>query len=183
ARSVMSAIGDWGARIRTWDHGTKTRCLTTWPRPRAPPTLTAIGEDVEQGHEREDHHRDDRRPEDDEGEDGGERGEELRDREDPRDLMAAVGARSPAGGEVEDDRDDGEREDGEARDVVEDRHEDRLDRGDPERDAGPPLAQPAPGAARRRDCVRRVAQHVINRTTLVRSARCARARAARAAPP
>ena len=23
----------WGARIRTWDHGTKTRCLTTWPRP------------------------------------------------------------------------------------------------------------------------------------------------------
>ena len=25
----------WGARIRTWDHGTKTRCLTTWPRPRA----------------------------------------------------------------------------------------------------------------------------------------------------
>src|SRR6266516_1377869 len=27
--------GGWGARIRTWDHGTKTRCLTTWPRPRA----------------------------------------------------------------------------------------------------------------------------------------------------
>ena len=25
----------WGARIRTWDHGTKTRCLTAWPRPRA----------------------------------------------------------------------------------------------------------------------------------------------------
>src|SRR4029079_14781308 len=25
----------WGARIRTWDHGTKTRCLTTWPRPTA----------------------------------------------------------------------------------------------------------------------------------------------------
>ena len=25
----------WGARIRTWDHGTKTRCLTTWPRPSA----------------------------------------------------------------------------------------------------------------------------------------------------
>ncbi len=23
----------WGARIRTWDHGTKTRCLTTWLRP------------------------------------------------------------------------------------------------------------------------------------------------------
>ena len=24
----------WGARIRTWDRGTKTRCLTTWLRPR-----------------------------------------------------------------------------------------------------------------------------------------------------
>ena len=28
-----SAEDGWGARIRTWDHGTKTRCLTTWPRP------------------------------------------------------------------------------------------------------------------------------------------------------
>jgi hypothetical protein len=25
----------WGARIRTWGHGTKTRCLTTWPRPNS----------------------------------------------------------------------------------------------------------------------------------------------------
>jgi hypothetical protein len=25
----------WGARIRTWDRGTKTRCLTTWLRPNA----------------------------------------------------------------------------------------------------------------------------------------------------
>jgi hypothetical protein len=25
--------GGWGARIRTWDHGTKARCLTAWPRP------------------------------------------------------------------------------------------------------------------------------------------------------
>ena len=31
---VHSAVVGWGARIRTWDHGTKTRCLTTWPRPR-----------------------------------------------------------------------------------------------------------------------------------------------------
>ena len=23
----------WGARIRTWDDGTKARCLTAWPRP------------------------------------------------------------------------------------------------------------------------------------------------------
>ena len=31
----ITVNGGWGARIRTWDHGTKTRCLTTWPRPRA----------------------------------------------------------------------------------------------------------------------------------------------------
>ena len=27
----------WGARIRTWGRGTKTRCLTTWLRPTAEP--------------------------------------------------------------------------------------------------------------------------------------------------
>ena len=32
--ACQSRVTDgWGARIRTWDHGTKTRCLTTWPRP------------------------------------------------------------------------------------------------------------------------------------------------------
>src|SRR5918992_1374284 len=34
-------IGSWGARIRTWDHGTKTRCLTTWPRPTEGPGTLA----------------------------------------------------------------------------------------------------------------------------------------------
>jgi hypothetical protein len=28
-------MNGWGARIRTWDRGTKTRCLTTWLRPTA----------------------------------------------------------------------------------------------------------------------------------------------------
>src|SRR3954466_13944161 len=28
--------GHWGAWIRTRDHGTKTRCLTAWPRPIGP---------------------------------------------------------------------------------------------------------------------------------------------------
>ena len=27
-------VDGWGARIRTWDRGTKTRCLTAWLRPR-----------------------------------------------------------------------------------------------------------------------------------------------------
>src|SRR6266576_6124832 len=31
----------WGARIRTWDRGTKTRCLTTWLRPTAGGSLGA----------------------------------------------------------------------------------------------------------------------------------------------
>src|SRR5207244_1539511 len=30
---VVSGHQSWGARIRTWDRGTKTRCLTTWLRP------------------------------------------------------------------------------------------------------------------------------------------------------
>ncbi len=30
----LGELGDgWGARIRTWDGGSKVRCLTTWPRP------------------------------------------------------------------------------------------------------------------------------------------------------
>ena len=33
-RRVRSpSVDGWGARIRTWDRGTKTRCLTTWLRP------------------------------------------------------------------------------------------------------------------------------------------------------
>ena len=35
----------WGAWIRTRDHGTKTRCLTTWPRPIATGRRTSIGPD------------------------------------------------------------------------------------------------------------------------------------------
>ena len=34
--------GGWGARIRTWDHGTKARCLTTWPRPNPLVQETAV---------------------------------------------------------------------------------------------------------------------------------------------
>ena len=33
----------WGARIRTWDHGTKARCLTAWPRPTGLPVYEAPG--------------------------------------------------------------------------------------------------------------------------------------------
>ena len=33
ARFSISNGDYWGARIRTWDRGTKTRCLTAWLRP------------------------------------------------------------------------------------------------------------------------------------------------------
>ncbi len=49
----------WGARIRTWDHGTKARCLTAWPRPnplgwlfapRAPaPAVSGLIDEIRQG--------------------------------------------------------------------------------------------------------------------------------------
>src|SRR5439155_5837304 len=32
-RVAQRRVNGWGARIRTWDRGTKTRCLTTWLRP------------------------------------------------------------------------------------------------------------------------------------------------------
>src|SRR5205085_2011562 len=34
-RVAQRWVNGWGARIRTWDRGTKTRCLTTWLRPTA----------------------------------------------------------------------------------------------------------------------------------------------------
>ncbi len=34
-RLVGHGLNGWGARIRTWDRGTKTRCLTAWLRPTA----------------------------------------------------------------------------------------------------------------------------------------------------
>ena len=33
SRRIDHGSDGWGARIRTWDRGTKTRCLTTWLRP------------------------------------------------------------------------------------------------------------------------------------------------------
>src|ERR1044071_6153394 len=32
-----SRLGGWGARDRTWDDGTKARCLTAWLRPNSRP--------------------------------------------------------------------------------------------------------------------------------------------------
>src|SRR5579871_437281 len=58
-------ISGWGARIRTWDHGTKTRCLTAWLRPRARAILPALEQEKAERDEGEDHDEHDERAEHD----------------------------------------------------------------------------------------------------------------------
>src|SRR5437764_7784854 len=100
ARSFdMSGENGWGARIRTWDHGTKTRCLTTWPRPTGPGILAAVEEEIDEPDDREDDHGHDHGPLHDPGEDHGDHGQQLRGREDPQhlahDVRAVVAAAEP----------------------------------------------------------------------------------------
>ena len=93
-------IGGWGARIRTWDRGTKTRCLTTWLRPTSrvsvPGALgtTQIADEVDERGDREQHDEDDREPPTTNAEDDHEHGHDLRRRDDPDDLAR----RRPSGG-------------------------------------------------------------------------------------
>src|SRR3954452_12700703 len=93
----------WGARIRTWDRGTKTRCLTAWLRPTAasigtprgaagcsrvgrPSVFFAVGEEDDEAADGNHDDRDDRDPLRDEEHDRHQDGEQLRGREDPREL-------------------------------------------------------------------------------------------------
>src|SRR4051812_12543073 len=169
-RSVRD--GGWGARIRTWDHGTKTRCLTAWPRPRAWPILpAAVEEQIGEADDREDDDRHDEGPLHDPREDDRDHGEELRGGEDPEhaadDVRTALAA-----AQIGQDGDDRERDHRPLGDVVREEDDQRLDRRDPERDADAAPLEPASGAARTMvDRVRGVAQHRrVNRTTLVPSA-------------
>ena len=156
----MSGEGDWGARIRTWDHGTKTRCLTAWPRPRAMPNSS-----------------------------GGRR-RDRRARATAKITTAMITAhftiqaritpitaKSCEAAKIQriwrtiwerlsrpprhaEHGDDGERDHGPLREVVREENDDRLGRGDPEREPRPPLVKPEPGPARAAvDGARRVAQH------------------------
>ena len=82
---TVSGTSGWGARIRTWDHGTKTRCLTTWPRPTArADILAAVAEQEDEGDDGEDDERDDRERGQHERERRHEDDRQLRDGEDPR---------------------------------------------------------------------------------------------------
>src|SRR5205807_4493525 len=82
---AMSGEDDWGARIRTWDHGTKTRCLTTWPRPRATGTLAAVAEEIHEPEDGEDHDGHEHGPVHDPGEDDADHRQQLKGGEDPHD--------------------------------------------------------------------------------------------------
>src|SRR5205823_4559471 len=110
----------WGARIRTWDRGTKTRCLTAWLRPRVRFSLAAVAEEVEQPADREDDDGDDHQPFDDEPDDRRDHGQELRCREDPRELPHGVVTGVAPDRDVEEHREDGEPDHRPARDAVED---------------------------------------------------------------
>jgi hypothetical protein len=94
-------MAHWGARIRTWDRGTKTRCLTTWLRPTIEgrqfrvlsrpaeelsphlQILVARAKQKNQGDDSQDPHDDQGQGPDDQHEDRDERDEGLRDGEDP----------------------------------------------------------------------------------------------------
>ena len=152
--SSAHQLDGWGARIRTWDRGTKTRCLTTWLRPTtsivpqvffadlsgfgfSPTTrISAITAkipariSVSGPSSGRDHTEDDR--------------ERLRGSGDPRDLTAGVGFQIPAGEDVEQDDRDRDRDHRPARDVVRKGDEDPLDDRDSERDLQPPLVEPSP---------------------------------------
>ena len=41
--SAANHENGWGARIRTWDRGSKVLCLTTWPRPKGIRFAHSIG--------------------------------------------------------------------------------------------------------------------------------------------
>src|SRR5579864_7881933 len=91
--SAMSAKSGWGARIRTWDHGTKTRCLTTWLRPRASTTLAALEEKQAERDEGEDDDDHDESGENDVARGDDDRRAELRRGEQPRELVEEARAR------------------------------------------------------------------------------------------
>src|SRR5262249_47794740 len=91
----LDAGGCWGARIRTWDRGTKTRCLTAWLRPTAPEYRegsAALGEEDEERREGEQRDDGDRHDLQDPERQGHEQDEQLRCSEDPRHLADRVRA-------------------------------------------------------------------------------------------
>ena len=145
----------WGARIRTWDHGTKTRCLTTWPRPSESgrrvypdgPVVPGRSAPVEQ-----EHGQGDRREEatttiastpTTTSADGNEHDDQLRDGGEPRRRANAGRAVIPAEPEVAARRSRRRPRRRATTGTTPASDEDRLDRRDAERDLQPPAAQPA----------------------------------------
>src|SRR6266545_1128975 len=122
----------WGARIRTWDRGTKTRCLTTWLHPTAG-SLSAPGvrEEICKGDDREGYDCNDRQEPEDEGEDDYEDRERLRRRGDPGQLTSDIPAHAAARDHVEGKQDHADDEDSPLRQVGRECNEEPFDHGDP----------------------------------------------------
>ena len=150
ARFSISSGDYWGARIRTWDRGTKTRCLTAWLRPIERRYRLYLGRSVKRKisaaiarsaitpiaialHDRQ-------RNRDAEN-------EQLRGGEDPPCLAQRVRAVAARDVPPEADRDDRQCD---CRPPVErvEEVEQALERSDPEREPEAALAKPAPAARR-----------------------------------
>src|SRR5262249_7809069 len=147
----------WGARIRTWDHGTKTRCLTAWLRPRAVAILASVNEEIGEPEYGDNDDPGDESPLHDPPERGEQEREQLRRRQDPYDLTDDVRLGVPAE-QIDDPGDDGEEHHRPLRQVVREDDDDALDSGDPESDADSVEAESA-AEAWLDGLVRSVGQH------------------------
>jgi hypothetical protein len=188
---VTSCHQNWGARIRTWDRGTKTRCLTTWLRPitaickfrsqtptaagwrhLATPHRGSLGvpgvrEEIHKGDDREGYDRDDRHELEDEGEDDDEDCERLRRRGDPRQLTPDIPPYVAAHDDVEGKQDRADDEDSPLRQVGCECDEKPFDHGDPKSKTQPPFPEPTADARAAGFDHRLAVRHAINGTTQV----------------
>src|ERR1041385_4890037 len=156
-RCELGLVHSWGARIRTWDRGTKTRCLTTWLRPttvtdyrgtRSGGSAVAVGKQVDQRNEREEARQEQREPVEEEGQDHDHDGERLRGAGDPGQLAQHVRAGMASPEDVDREQRDRDRNHRPARDVAAEGHDDPLDDRDSEREADATGPQPATGFRR-----------------------------------
>ena len=127
----------WGGRIRTSGHGTKTRCLTTWLRPRAGTDGAYLAASEDDVGEHDNGRRDDRDHEHGDNDEGDERNHDrqrLRDGRRPGDLARPLPAEPAPRKKWKAKIEGGEGERPVPPDHAGD-DEDRLDERDQERDA------------------------------------------------
>src|SRR5262245_16416818 len=160
---AMSVRSGWGARIRTWDHGTKTRGLTAWLRPRAVAILAAVNEEIGEPEDGDDDQPADESPLHNPPERGEDKREQLRRREDPEHLTDDVRLGVPAEqmGQHGDDRESHHRP---LRQVVGEDDDEALKERDRDRNADAVETQAAAEAWLNGGV--RSARHAVNRTSM-----------------